>query len=257
MYHNLTWHQLILHRQLEELLDSKIATASELSQIRRFIQRPKEEMWIHNKLPSPFGTKLCNLLESKFGDIEDLRSAFRFAWRASSELGRWCSDGIWKQVFSASVLPRLEGKSQEEMSRLQEANDIASTHILNDPDEPGELSPKVQLLRKKLAEHFQENPDTKCIVFTEMRYTALMLLELFNVLGVPRIRPGLLIGARSDDVTGANISFRQQFLALVKFRSGEINCLVRDAAANCAHFLTISSLLLRWLKKGLTLPTVT
>ncbi|KAL2853696.1 hypothetical protein BJX68DRAFT_274791 [Aspergillus pseudodeflectus] len=211
--------------QLEELLDSKIATASELSQIHSFIQRPKEEMWIHNKLPSPFGTKLCNLLESKFGDIEDLRSAFRFAWRASSELGRWCSDGIWKQVFSASVLPRLEGKSQEEMSRLQEANDIASTHTLNDPDEPGELSPKVQLLRKKLAEHFQVNPDTKCIVFTEMRYTALMLLELFNVLGVPRIRPGLLIGARSDDVTGANISFRQQFLALVKFRSGEINCL--------------------------------
>ncbi|KAL2783565.1 hypothetical protein BJX66DRAFT_349313 [Aspergillus keveii] len=217
--------------RLEELLDSKIATASELSQIHRFIQRPREEMWIYNKLPAPFGTKLYNLLESKFGDIEDLRSAFRFAWRASSELGRWCSDGIWKQVFSASVLPRLEGKSQEEMSRLQEANDIASSHILSGPDEPGELSQKVQLLRKKLAEHFQENPDTKCIVFTEMRYSALMLLELFNALGVPRVRPGLLIGARSDDVTGANISFRQQFLALVRFRSGEINCLFATSVA--------------------------
>ncbi|KAL2840996.1 hypothetical protein BJY01DRAFT_257202 [Aspergillus pseudoustus] len=217
--------------RLEELLDSKIATASELTQLHRFIQRPKEEVWIHNKIQAPFGTKLYNLLETRFGDIDDLKSAFRFAWRASSELGRWCADGIWKQVFSDSVLPGLEGKSQEEMARLQEANEIANRHMLNHPDEPGELSSKVQLLRKKLAEHYQENPETKCIVFTEMRYTALMLLELFHVLQVFRIRPGLLIGARSDDVTGANTSFRQQFLALVKFRSGEINCLFATSVA--------------------------
>ncbi|KAL2821630.1 hypothetical protein BJX63DRAFT_442975 [Aspergillus granulosus] len=217
--------------RLEKLLDSRIATASELSQLHRFIQRPTEEVWIHNKLQAPFGTELYNLLETQFGDIEDLKSAFRFAWHASSELGRWCADGIWKQVFSASVLPRLKGKSQEEILRLQEANNIANHHILNHPDEPGELSSKVELIRKKLAEHYQENPDTKCIVFTEMRYTALMLLELFHTLQVARIRPGLLIGARSDNETGANISFRQQFLALVKFRSGEINCLFATSVA--------------------------
>ncbi|KAI9376347.1 hypothetical protein BJX61DRAFT_530901 [Aspergillus egyptiacus] len=217
--------------RLEELLDSKIATASELSQIHRFIQRPTEEVWAHNKLGKPFGTKLYNTLESRFGDIDALKTAFRFAWRASSELGKWCSDGIWKQIFSASVLPKLEGKSQEEMSRLQEANDIARNHELGSPDEPGELSQKVQLLRKKLSEHYQRNPDTKCIVFTEMRYTALMLLELFTVLQIPHLRPGLLIGARSDDATGVNISFRQQFLALVKFRSGEINCLFATSVA--------------------------
>ncbi|KAL2829943.1 hypothetical protein BDW59DRAFT_141506 [Aspergillus cavernicola] len=217
--------------RLEELLDSKIATASELSQMHRFINRPIEEVWAHNKLGSPFGTKLYNILESRFGDMGDLKSAFRFAWRASSELGKWCSDGVWKQIFSASVLPKLEGKSQEEMSRLQEANYIARDHIPNSPDEPGELSQKVQLLREKLSGHYQKNPETKCIVFTEMRYTALMLLELFTVLQIPCLRPGLLIGARSDDVTGANISFRQQFLALVKFRSGEINCLFATSVA--------------------------
>ncbi|KAL3464231.1 hypothetical protein BJX64DRAFT_298527 [Aspergillus heterothallicus] len=217
--------------RLEELLNSKIATASELTQLHRFIQRPKEEKWVHNKLQAPFGTKLYSLLETRFGDIEDLKSAFRFAWRASSELGRWCADGIWKQVFSASVLPRLEGKSQDEMARLQEANEIANRHVLNHPDEAGELSSKVQLLREKLAEHYRDNPETKCIIFTKMRYTALMLLELFHVLQVPRVRPGLLIGARSDDLTGANISFRQQFLALVKFRSGEINCLFATSVA--------------------------
>ncbi|KAL2864678.1 putative RNA helicase/RNAse III [Aspergillus lucknowensis] len=217
--------------RLEELLDSKIATASELSQIHRFIKRPTEEVWVHNKLGSPFGTKLYNLMESRFGDIGDLKSIFRFAWGASSQLGRWCSDGVWKQVFSAQVLPRLEGKSQEEMARLQEANSIVNEHPLNSPYEPGELSQKVQLLRKKLTEHYQNDLETKCIVFTEMRYTALMLLELFQTLQIPRIRPGLLIGARSDDLTAANISFRQQFLALVKFRSGEINCLFATSVA--------------------------
>ncbi|KAL3472099.1 hypothetical protein BJX99DRAFT_266234 [Aspergillus californicus] len=217
--------------RLEELLDSKIATASELSQIHRFIKRPSEKAWTYTKLGEPFGTKLYSLMESRFGDIEDLKTAFRFAWRSSSELGRWCSDGVWKQVFSASVLPKLESKSQDEMTRLQEANGIVGDHVLGSPDEPGELSQKVQLLRKKLSEHYQSDPRTKCIVFTEMRYTALMLLELFTVLQVPNIRPGLLIGARSDDLTGANISFRQQFLALVKFRNGEINCLFATSVA--------------------------
>ncbi|KAL5341579.1 hypothetical protein BJX70DRAFT_405806 [Aspergillus crustosus] len=217
--------------KLEALLDSKIATASELSQIHRFVKRPTEEVWTYRSLGAPFGTELYNRLESRFGDIGDLKSAFRFSWLASSELGRWCSDGVWKQVFSDRVLPKLEGKSKEEMSRIQEASEIARAHMLPSPDEPGQLSQKVQVLRKKLIDHYQRNPDTKCIVFTEMRLTALMLLELFSVLQIPQLRPGLLIGARSDDLTAANISFRQQFLALVNFRSGEINCLFATTVA--------------------------
>ncbi|KAL4872672.1 hypothetical protein BDV12DRAFT_210544 [Aspergillus spectabilis] len=217
--------------KLEALLDSKIATASELSQIHRFVKRPTEEVWTYSNLGSPFGTELYNLLKTRFGDIEDLKSSFRFSWLASSELGRWCSDGVWKHVFSDRVLPKLEGKSKEELSLLQEASEIARAHILSSPDEPGQLSQKVQILRKKLSDHYQRNPDTKCIVFTEMRLTALMLLELFIALKIPQLRPGMLIGARSDDLTAANISFRQQFLALVNFRSGEINCLFATTVA--------------------------
>ncbi|KAL4931531.1 putative RNA helicase/RNAse III [Aspergillus undulatus] len=216
---------------LEAYLDSKIATASASSQIHQFVKRPTEELWIHGRLEAPFGTKLHNLMESRFGDISALKSVFRFSWQASSELGRWCSDGAWKQTFSAKALPKLEGKSKEEMSRLQEASDIAGNYMLSSPDEPGQLSKKVQVLQRKLAEHYQKNPETKCIVFTKMRYTALMLLELFTVLKIPHLQPGLLIGARSDDLTGANISFRQQFLALFKFRSGEINCLFATSVA--------------------------
>ncbi|KAL4937415.1 hypothetical protein BDV06DRAFT_226972 [Aspergillus oleicola] len=217
--------------KLEEYLDSKIATASPLSQIHQFVKRPTEEVWVYDRLEAPFGTKLYNLMETRYGDIEALKAVFRFSWEASSELGKWCSDGAWKQTFSAKVLPKLQGKSRQETSRLQQANDIACEHVRGGPDEPGQLSKKVQVLQKKLTEHYRRNPETKCIVFTKMRYTALMLLELFEVLGIPHIRPGLLIGARADDLTGANISFRQQFLALVRFRTGEINCMFATSVA--------------------------
>ncbi|KAL5002120.1 hypothetical protein BDV10DRAFT_202971 [Aspergillus recurvatus] len=216
---------------LELYLDSKIATASHLSQIHHFVKHPTEEIWTHDRLERPFGTELYNLMECRFGDIEGLKPAFRFAWQASSELGRWCSDGVWRQIFSAKVLPKLEGKSREERSRLLDANEIACSHTLSSPGERGQLSHKVQILRRKLAEHYRENPGTKSIVFTTMRYTALMLLELFNALEIPHLRPGLLIGARTDDLTGANTSFREQFLALVRFRTGEINCLFATSVA--------------------------
>ncbi|KAL4821319.1 hypothetical protein BDW67DRAFT_172141 [Aspergillus spinulosporus] len=215
---------------LELYLDSKIATASQLSQIHQYVKRPKEEVWIHDRLERPFGTELYSLMESRFGDIEDLKPMFWFAWQASSELGRWCSDGVWKHVFSAKVLPKLEGKSKE-LSRLRDTSEIASGYTLGNPDEREQSSHKVQVLRRKLAEHYRENPETKCIVFTTKRYTALMLLELFNVLEIPHLRPGLLIGARTDDLVGPKISCREQFLALVKFRSGEINCLFATSVA--------------------------
>ncbi|KAL3439242.1 hypothetical protein BDV09DRAFT_203503 [Aspergillus tetrazonus] len=208
---------------LEVYLDSKIATASQLALVHQFVSRPKEEAWIHDRLERPFGTELYSFMEGRFGDIEDLKPVFRFAWQASSELGRWCSDGVWKHVFSAKMLPNLEAKSIE-LTRLRDASEIASSHTLGSPDERGQSSHKVQVLRRRLAEHYRENPETRSLGFTTMRYTALMLLELFNA-EIPRLRPGLLIGAQTDDFAGPKISCREQFLAVDRFRSGEINCL--------------------------------
>lgn len=218
--------QLRSCRNLELYLDSKIATASQLALVHQFVSRPKEEAWIHDRLERPFGTELYSFMEGRFGDIEDLKPVFRFAWQASSELGRWCSDGVWKHVFSAKMLPKLEAKSIE-LTRLRAASEIASSHTLGSPDERGQSSHKVQVLRRRLAEHYRENPETRSLVFTTMRYTALMLLELFNALEIPHLRPGLPIGAQTDDFAGPKISCREQFLAIDRFRRGEINCLVK------------------------------
>lgn len=226
------------------MLDSTIATTSNFTLLRQFVSRPVEVVWEYDKLKSPFATELYKSMKKDFGDIGSLEGVFRSAWTASSELGSWCSDRIWIHALGEDVIPRLEGKitkclspytssqisenANAEIARVREASDIVSRYSFSNPNTPGELSPKVQLLRKELSNRFCHSTDSKCIVFTQKRYTAKILHELFTALDIPFLRPGVLVGVRSGDIMGMNSSFRQQFVSLIKFRKGEINCLVRD-----------------------------
>ena len=239
---------LILLRRLETLLDSTIATTSKLNLLRQFVSRPIEVLWTYDELQPPYATNLYKIMKDRFGDIRPLEGVFRFAWTASSELGKWCSDRAWTYALGDDVIPKLEGKisklldsdvstqipesAYKEIERIREAGDIVKSHEFSHPNVSGELSPKVQLLRRELEKHFGKPTETKCIVFTEKRYTAKSLLELFTILDIPHLRPGMLVGVRSGDIAGMNNSFRQQFISLVKFRKGEINCLVRDSQIN-------------------------
>lgn len=238
---------LIIHRKLETMLDSQIATTLDLTLLRQFIKQPREKVWTYNRLGAPFATELFKTMKDRFGDLSSLETVFRFAWNASSELGRWCADRAWAHALADDVLPKLEGQFSKvvnmvspgklpenackEIERIKEASDIVKNHPFNRPDDQGSLSPKVELLRTELNKYFDNSSDTKCISFTKMRYTARVLFELFTELNLPCLRPGVLVGVRSSDLAGMNITFRQQFISLVKFRRGEVNCLV-DAGRN-------------------------
>lgn len=235
---------LIHYRKLETLLDSQIATTSNPTLLRKFIKRPTEKVWAYNRPEAPFATDLFKTMKDHFGELGSLIAVFRFAWNASSELGKWCADRAWAYALADDVLPKLEGQvskvantessgrfpeyAYKEIERINDASDIVKNHPFGRPDALGALSPKVQLLRKELGKCFEHPSDTKCIVFTEMRYTARVLFELFSELNMPYLRPGVLTGVRTSDITGMNITFRKQLLAMVKFRKGEINCLVCD-----------------------------
>jgi endoribonuclease Dicer len=224
------------------MLDSQIATTSQLSLLRQFVSRPIEEVWTYRRLDSSSATDLYKIMKDRFGDIGSLEGAFRFAWDSCSELGKWCSNRAWAYALGDDVLPKLEGKvtklqssdtptripeaAYNEIARIREASDIVKNHPCNHPNAPGELSPKVQLLYDKLTQHFGQPGDTKCIVFIERRSTAKVLFELFSTLSIPHLRPGVLIGIRSGDMAEMNTTFRQQFATLLKLRNGEINCLV-------------------------------
>jgi endoribonuclease Dicer len=233
--------------RLETLLDSRIATTSKITLLREVVSRPIEKVWAYNRLESPFATEFYKLMDTRYGNIKVLEGVFRFAWHASSELGKWCSDRAWWHALADDVLPKLEGNIGKlvesntlnaehgavfkDIIRIREASETVRNYSFADPELPGELSTKVQLLRMELRKHFSDTTGTKCIVFTQKRYTAKILNELFTVLNIPRLRPGVLIGVRPGDIGGMNITFRQQFLALVKFRTGEINCLFATSVA--------------------------
>ncbi|KAG2025570.1 hypothetical protein GB937_002826 [Aspergillus fischeri] len=233
--------------RLETLLDSRIATTSKITLLREVVSRPIEKVWAYNRLESPFATELYKLMDTRYGNIKVLEGVYRFAWHASSELGKWCSDRAWWHALADDVLPKLEGNISKlvesntlnaehgavfkDIIRIREASETVKNYSFADPELPGELSPKVQLLRMELSKHFSDTTGTKCIVFTQKRYTAKILNELFTVLNIPHLRPGVLIGVRPGDIGGMNVTFRQQFLALVKFRTGEINCLFATSVA--------------------------
>lgn len=248
--------KLIRDRKLETLLDSRIATTSNLSLLRQVVRRPTEKVWKYNRLEPPFATELYKLLKDKFGDLKCLEGVFRFSWIASSELGKWCADRAWTHALADDVLPKLEGnvskllhsesssqvpeQAYKEITRIKEASELVRNYSFNDPNIPGELSPKVQVLRNELSKYFERPTDTKCIVFTQKRYTAKILYELFAHLNMPYLHPGVLVGVRSGDIAGMNTTFRQQFLALVKFRKGEINCLVSILVAQPTLFMSLT-----------------
>ena len=230
---------LTLIRQLEKLLHSQIATTSKFSLLRQFIQRPAEETWEYKKLEAPFETDLFCKMREKFGDIKALEPIFRFAWNASSELGRWCADQVWAQALTDEVIPKLEGiiskgandlpgssqEAQRDVQRIREACEIVKGHSFKHPRDSGQLSSKAEMLMSILQHHFGDGKDRKCIIFTERRHTAKTLLRLCETLSIPNVRPGVLVGVRNSDLTGTT-TFRNQFLVLIKFRKGELNCLV-------------------------------
>lgn len=229
-----------LYSQLELLLDSQIATTSNLALLHQIVRRPSEDTWTYRKPDPPFETDLFKRLHTEFGDIKALDSTFRFALSATSELGSWCADQVWARAIVEEVIPKLDNsinkaalnygvgvidQAEKDIQRSRKACDIVKAHPFKDPRETGQLSSKVEILLTILSHHFRQTAEKRCIVFVQQRNTARVLLDLCEQISIPNFRPGILVGVSSSDLIGAT-SFRQQFLTLVKFRKGEINCLV-------------------------------
>lgn len=208
------------------------------------ISRPDESLAVYGRLAYAYDTPLCSSLKTKFGDLDALAKFFRNAREAASQLGEWCADHLWRFVLEEQQALKVERKMERnfnrdsgnhpvevldaELARLKEAKEVVKSWTFTDPDVSGNsLSPKVLLLHKYLSLIFEKPSDAKCIIFVKHRYTARVLAQLFSRIGTPNLRLDLLIGSRTGDVGDISFSFRQQVLTLMKFRKGDINCLVR------------------------------
>ena len=232
-----------MSRELEVLLHSQIATTSDLSLLRMSISRPDESLAVYGRLAPSHDTPLCSSLKAKYGDLEALAKIFRNARDATSQLGEWCADQLWRFMLDEGQALKVERKMERkfnrdtanrpvqvldaELARLKEAKEVVKNWTFAEPDiSEKSLSSKVLLLHRYMRLIFEKPSDAKCIIFVKHRYTARLLAQLFSRIETPNMRPDLLIGTRTGETGDISFSFRQQVLTLMRFRKGDINCLV-------------------------------
>ncbi len=231
------------------MLDCQIATTSDLSLVRNSISRPYESIAIYKRLEYAYETPLCSRLQASFGDLKALSKSFKNAKEAAPHLGQWCADQLWRIALAedASIqtierkMERVFLRDQEhqpmellnkELGRLKDARDVVVHSTAGKPTlECNSVSSKVMLLHSYLSLIFEKPTDAKCIIFVKRRYTARLLGQLFTRMGSPDMRHDLLIGSRPGEVGDVNYSFRQQFLTLMRFKRGDINCLIATSIA--------------------------
>ncbi len=231
------------------MLHCQIATTSDLSLLRNSISRPYESIAVYKRLEYAYETPLCSSLKAKFGDLEVLSKNFKNAKEAAPHLGQWCADQLWRIALAEDVSTgKVERKTErlflrdrgnqpievlnKEMDRLKDARDIVGHWAFGEPTLKGNsVSSKVSLLHNYLCLIFEKPTDAKCIIFVKRRYTARLLGQLLVKMGSDNLRLDLLIGSRPGEVGDVKFSFRQQVLTLMKFRRGDLNCLIATSIA--------------------------
>ena len=188
-------------------------------------------------------TALCSQIHDEFKDMESLSRLLRCAKEATSDLGEWAANHLWSLALTDEEAKKIERDveqtflSEKEqrpvevlnktVARVREVKEIVNHHTFSPLSFEGNgVSSKVICLYAYLNSVFERPTDARCIVFVKQRYTARLLAEIFKRIGSPHMKLGLLIGTSSVEAGDLKFSVRQQVLTLMKFRKGDLNCLV-------------------------------
>ncbi|KAB8342706.1 hypothetical protein FH972_022306 [Carpinus fangiana] len=247
-------------KELEELLDAKIATPSDPKALQAFVQRPREYGAKYSPLGEQFETELYKALFAKYWHLEDFKKMFNEAKIQSRELGAWCSDVFWKfalserqarkmiarterrhtschkirlvEVPKSTEVPMTGTEGDKESSALEEAQRAIQARDFGKPTLQS-ISTKVLQLYNVLAQEFERTGDSRVLVFVERKSTAMLLCLLFTEFkdSLKNVSCGFLIGSHVWKDDGMNNTSRDQAVTLMKFRKGEVNCLFATSAA--------------------------
>ncbi|KAH7089014.1 dicer-like protein 1 [Paraphoma chrysanthemicola] len=235
-------------RELEELLDAKIATTTDRMLASNSISKPDEQIALYARLRNEFETPLHLKIKARYGDVAPFRKFFIASKRHASELGRWASDMFWSFAFDDERSRKLQNREEfkynrtkkpnssvEELDshiqRLKEAATFVQQHDFGLPTlDDDDTSSKVQQLHHWLNLYYERSDEAHCIVFVEQRHTARLLKLIFDHIGGPNLRCDVLVGVNSR-AGEQNISLRSQILTLQKFRRGDLNCLFATSVA--------------------------
>lgn len=235
--------------ELETLLDSKIATTSDMS-LTNAIKKPTEEVLRYDTLPQAgFDTALLQAIRARYGDVSDFTKIFTRATDIARHLGSWCADCYLLDTFSDDKCKKFKVAAEQkfharnagqEVLELDETLKVidAAVHfaqerrgVLDGEITKTRVSTKVLELYLYLSEQFARPSNNRCIVFVDRRYTARLLNSLFQRLRTPHIRSTFLTGSGNSGQDEDSFSFRQQVMVLLKFRKGDLNCLFATSVA--------------------------
>jgi endoribonuclease Dicer len=236
-------------RELERLLQSKIATTTDDMLASNSITKPEEDVAVYDQLQSEYETPLHQKIRARYGDVEAFQKFFRASKRHGAELGRWASDMYWSFAFTDEENRKLQNREEYKYNRSKQHNSVqeldahmqilkeAAAFVQDHKDQIGlptlgncDISSKVQKLQYWLNLYYERSDAARCIVFVEKRHTARLLKLLFGHIGGPNLRCDVLVGV-NNRAGEQNISLRSQILTLQKFRRGELNCLFATSVA--------------------------
>lgn len=227
-------------------MNSKIATARDLSLLQKTINKPDEQV-LHYSVPLAVSSpgELYHILKKEFASFKFLDDLFERASKVRSHLGEWCANRYWGFALAEERSKKMESRVEKfvrasssaatadrEIEQIHNAIDLVTKYDFGKPRaDLSDLSHKVRRLHDFLACHYERPSNYRCIVFVEQRSTAYLLRQVFEAIGGPHLHSGLLMGAGNNRLDDVQSTFRDQVVTLIKFRKGELNCLFATSVA--------------------------
>ncbi|PFH63142.1 hypothetical protein XA68_17251 [Ophiocordyceps unilateralis] len=227
--------------ELETMLCSEIATVSDETLMQNQAQRQQIELceyYARLVPPEDARTTLWNRLAALMSDDYGYRVHLESSQEAASTLGPRCADRYWELlVTEAEIVKRTgqahaEGEADKVEEKMRKVQKMIRENAAKAQPRADDFSSKFKALRSYLEDAFTRQDTRRCIVFVQKRYTALLLADAFEHADqrVNGMNPSYTVGSQA--LSGlVNMSFRDQVLALQRFRRGETNCLFATQVA--------------------------
>ncbi|XWX01289.1 hypothetical protein V2A60_009315 [Cordyceps javanica] len=236
-------------QRLESLMCSEIATVSDEVLEAGWVKREqKEKVRFYQPLRATQEsyTELTRIIDEHARQIPQLNSSVHCAVKMGSALGPWCADRFWQVLLTNDAMKNMALQSaknsetefnydryESASSALESLRPLVDSHEFAAlPTDDGAISSKLAVLRETLCSAFAENRATKCLVFVDEQYVAMILADYF---GQPGTAPS---GMAADFMVGlaktsnlANMSQRQRMMKLNNFKYGDTNCLFATSVA--------------------------
>ena len=195
--------------RLEKCLASSIATVSSetLEEMNNKVQNEELQFYLPNE--PPVRTELWEEMQKRLGTSGIFGKMLTFSHSASSELGVWASDRFWHLCLTDTELKKLvlkagglEYKPQGfgPIKNWEAVGGLVAAYLQDNPQEPISfdykcLSNKTLRLLHLLRDRFSCLEGQRCIVFVEMRYTAVLLNDLCRqeALEIPGLRTAAFV----------------------------------------------------------------